>query len=150
MPQWPRLRNRWNFFCGGDPSNTWERSFATISHWVMSWDVRLATRHCCTEETKSGRIWRPLPVPHHPTVTRHAPPSHTHFHQQPSTSIGEDEAAAVPSVAVPSPIQQQPIADSLAELGSQWINGVRRSSRFQTQMGTVYVNGLRRSARLQK
>ena len=67
-----------------------------------------------------------------------------------TTFIGEDEAATVPSVTAPSPTQQQPIADSLDELGSQWIGGVRRSSRLQTQMGTVYVNGLRRSARLQK
>ena len=66
--------------------------------------------------------------------------------QQQTTIIGEDEAT-VPSVA-PSPEQQPMPADNLSELGSQWIGGVRRSSRLQTQMGTVYVNGLRRSARL--
>jgi hypothetical protein len=32
-------------------------------------------------------------------------------------------------------------------MGTQWVNGVRRSARHQPKMGSVFVNGLRRSAR---
>ena len=69
------------------------------------------------------------------------------------TNIGEDETVldVVPSPGetVPVlPLEQQPVADSPSEMGSQWIGGRRRSARLQPQMGTVYVKGLRRSARL--
>jgi hypothetical protein len=39
------------------------------------------------------------------------------------------------------------IPNSFNELGSQWIDGRRRSARLQPHLGSVFVNGLRQSAR---
>jgi hypothetical protein len=37
---------------------------------------------------------------------------------------------------------------NLDGMGTQWVDGLRRSARLQPQLGSVFVNGLRRSARL--
>jgi hypothetical protein len=61
----------------------------------------------------------------------------------------DDGEVLVPpsSPALSIPAADVPTADNLDGLGSQWVNGVRRSARHQPHMGSVYVNGLRRSAR---
>jgi hypothetical protein len=59
----------------------------------------------------------------------------------------EGEVLVPPCSAALSIPAHVPTADALDGLGSQWVNGLRRSARHQPKMGSVYVNGLRRSAR---
>ena len=72
----------------------------------------------------------------------------------PSSSTCEEEGettlVAVPPPAPPTkPKKSQPlISNVLQDLGSTWVNGCRRSTRFQEKQGSIILNGLRRSARL--
>jgi hypothetical protein len=71
---------------------------------------------------------------------------------------GDDEDPAESVADVQTPIQSSTEDDSrvsqptggtvnLDGMGSQWVDGQRRSARHQPQLGSVFVNGLRRSAR---
>jgi hypothetical protein len=63
-----------------------------------------------------------------------------------------DEGELVQLAVPPSPPKSkkpQPLINNLVEdLGSSWVNGCRRCTRFQQKRGSIIVNGLRRSARL--
>jgi hypothetical protein len=53
-----------------------------------------------------------------------------------------------PAGVIPAPVsvQQAPVG---LDLGTQWVDGNRRSARLVSkQFGTIYVDGLRKSARL--
>jgi hypothetical protein len=52
-----------------------------------------------------------------------------------------------PALSIPAdvPTADEDLVDD--SMGTQWVNGVRRSARHQPMMGSVFVNGLRRSAR---
>jgi hypothetical protein len=52
-----------------------------------------------------------------------------------------------PALSIPTdvPTADEDLVDD--SMGTQWVNGVRRSARHQPRMGSVFVNGLRRSAR---
>jgi hypothetical protein len=64
-------------------------------------------------------------------------------------SVGsDDEGEVVDPSSSPALSILTDVDDNLVDwLGTQWVNGVRRSARHQPKMGSVYVNGLRRSAR---
>ena len=59
--------------------------------------------------------------------------------------LGSQAVVDPPAPSVPADLS---MANSFSELGSQWIDGRRRSARLQPQLGSVFVKGLRRSARL--
>jgi hypothetical protein len=62
--------------------------------------------------------------------------------QEWSSSSTCDEGELVQLAVPPSPPKSKNL------LGSSWVNGCRRSTRFQQKRGSIIVNGLRRSARL--
>jgi hypothetical protein len=86
--------------------------------------------------------------------------SENDLHEKEKENKDDDENAMSPEntiayEGVTSPVPQkdgQPsvVPNSFNELGSQWINGCRKSARLQPTLGSVYVNGLRRSSRLIK
>ena len=90
---------------------------------------------------------------------------------EPAAAHGGDEEEIVESDPIPVPVEavvtpearvtvtvdtSESASDEVStttshasdDLGSQWINGRRRSARLQSPLGSLYVSGLRRSARL--
>jgi hypothetical protein len=59
----------------------------------------------------------------------------------------DSQAVVDPPASLVVVAEELSMADSFSELGSQWVDGQRRSARLQPQLGSVFVNGLRRSAR---